>query len=114
MPKTIRLKFSLDRLKVPPSQFFRTTIGGTFASLLALDDDVEAMTTSFTAKVTETANGMLGKYRRKSQTWVTKRILEMCDIRRNLKRLKNTTDKEDYRKINKMIRKNEENQREMD
>ena len=41
----------------------------------------------------------------KKQPWVTDEILDMCDKRRDLKKVKNTTGKEDYRKINRKIRK---------
>ena len=106
-PKNPRLKFNLDRLKDPTiAESFKATIGGKFAPLLALDEDVETMTSVFNTVLTETANEQLGKHRRKTQPWVTDKILDMCDERRDLKKHKNTTRAGEYREINKKIRKN--------
>ncbi|XP_071853374.1 uncharacterized protein, partial [Apostichopus japonicus] len=106
-PKYSRLKFNWDKLKDPSiSETFKMTIGGIFAPLLTLDDDAEALTTRFNEVLTETAGDILGKYRRKTQPWVTDEILEMCDTRRALKNGKTTRAGADaYRHINKKIRK---------
>ena len=106
-PKNTRLKFNLDRLKDPSIvESFQATVGGKFAALLTLDDDADALTTKFNAVMTETANDILGKHRRKTQPWVTDEILEMCDKRRDLKKNKKTTDGATaYKDISKEIRK---------
>ena len=90
-PKNIRLKFNLDRLKDPNITELFQAIGGKFAPLLTLDEDAEAMITKFNAVMTETADEILGKHRQKTQPWVTDEILEMCNKRRDLKKLRNTT-----------------------
>ena len=112
-PKNIRVKFNLDRLKDPTiAESFQAAIGGKFAALLALEEDTEIMTTGFNAVMTETANELLGKHRRKKQPWITDSILDMCDKRRDLKKVKNTTGKEEYKEINKKIRKEMRNVKE--
>ena len=76
-PKNTRLKFNLDKLMDPAiSQSFQATIGGKFAPLITLEENLEAMTTNFNAVLIETASDILGKYRRKSKPWVTEEILE--------------------------------------
>ena len=63
----IRIRFSLEKLKDPNiAEFFRATIGGKFAPLLALenqDTEIDALINSFNTAVTETANNILGKHR---------------------------------------------------
>ena len=91
-PQTTRLKFNLDRLKDPTIlKSFQAIISGKFAALLTLDEDAEEMTTKFNSVMTETADKVLGKHRQKKQPWVTGKILEMCDKRRELKKTKHTT-----------------------
>ena len=58
------------------------------------------MTTKFNEVMTETANDILGKQRRKTQPWVTEAILDMCDMRRELRNNKNTENGAAYRGIN--------------
>ena len=73
-----RLKFNLDRLKDPSilvHESFQATVGGRFAALLTLDDGAETLISKFNAGMTETAEEILGKYRRKTQPWVTSRSL---------------------------------------
>ena len=101
----IRIKFNLDRLKDPTIvEAFQATIGGRFEPLLALEDNVESLTTSFNTAMMETATHLLGKHRRKTKPWITNEILDMCDRRRNLKKIKNTTGAHEYRIVNKTIR----------
>ena len=73
------------------ADFFRATIGGKFAPLLALenqDTKTDALIRSFFTAVTETANTILGKHRPAKKPWVTDNILKMCDKRRELKQKK--------------------------
>ena len=88
-----RLKFNLDRLKDPSiHESFQATEGGEFAALLTLDDGAEALVTKFCAEITETTDEILGGKRREAQPWVTDKILDLCDQRRNRKKAKNTTN----------------------
>ena len=59
----------------------------------------------FNKAVTDTAAEPLGKQRRKRKPWVTPKILDLCDQRRDLK--KKTAEPEgakDYREIKRKIR----------
>ena len=64
-------------------------IGAKFAPLTTMnkeDRDMDTMITTFNTPVTETANEILGKNRRKKKIWVTADILDFCDKRRNLRK----------------------------
>lgn len=68
-----------------------------FTPLHALDDDAEVMTICFNAIMTETAgNNILDKHSKKTQT-------VKCDTRGDLNKVKNTTEMEKYKEINKEI-----------
>ena len=86
----IRIRFSLLKLKDPNiAEFFRATIGGKFAPLLALenqDTEIDALINSFNTAVTETANNILDEHRPAKKPWVTDNILKLCDKRRELKK----------------------------
>ena len=68
-PKHTRLKFDLEKLKDPNAfETFQDMIGGKFAPLTIMnneDTDLNSMITTFNTKITETASGILGKYRQK-------------------------------------------------
>ena len=66
-------------------------------------EDLEAITNNFNKMMMETANKFLGKSHHKSKPWATNKILDMCDTRRTLKKVKNTTEGKE--KISKEIRK---------
>ena len=121
-PKTKHMNGRLKLLKDPSIQkSFQATVGGKFVALLSLDDGAETLITKFSAVLTETANQILGEEgargggggggeagepRRKTQSWDTDEILDLCDHRRDLKKAKNTTKgAEAYREISEKIRK---------
>ena len=61
---------------------------------------------SFNTAVTETANNILGKHRPVKKPWVTRNILKLCDKRRELKQMKNTTEGAKlYREANQQVKK---------
>ena len=64
--------------------------GGKFAPLTVInntDSDVDSMITTFNTAVTEIASEILGKHRQKKITWITAEILDLCDKRRELRKL---------------------------
>ena len=66
---------------------FQATISGRFACIATLvdeDADLDCMATHFYKAVTDTAAEFLGKQRRKRKSWVTPKILGLCDQRRDL------------------------------
>ena len=87
-----RIRFDLEKLNYPTvMSVFQATIGGRFAPLAMLvdeDADLDSMVTHFNKAVTDTAAERLGKQRRKRKPWVTPKILDLCDQRRDLKKKK--------------------------
>ena len=59
-PKNTTLKFNLDKLMDPSIlESFQATIGRKFAPLITLDNNLQAMTTTFNAVMIETASDIL-------------------------------------------------------
>ena len=85
-----RLLFSLEKLKDPEvAEIFKAEIGGRFAALNFLQEDLNSLTETFSNTIQETALEILGKERKKNQPRVTNDILDLCDKRRELKPEKN-------------------------
>ena len=106
--KSTRIRFDLDRLKDSNvAEEFRATVGGKFAVLTLLHEDVDAMADNVRDVLFTSAEEVLGKRRRKKQPWVTSDILDMCDERRVLKKDKNKDleSASKYRIANNNIRK---------
>ena len=69
-------------------------IGGRFAPLTVMsndDTDIDSMINTFNTAVTETASDIpasdiLGKHSQKKKPWVTAKILDLCDKRRELRK----------------------------
>ena len=86
-----RIKFDLEKLKDPEvNEVFQAQLGGRFAALNLLDSDINDLTNSFNEAVRETAEEVLGRQRKKHQPWISNDILDLCDKRRTLKKLKKT------------------------
>ena len=64
----------------------QSTTGGKFIEIWDEDRDINIMITTHNTAVTDAANGILGKERRKKKSWVTRDIFELCDERRDLKK----------------------------
>ena len=74
--------------------------------MLEEDRSAETLTAQFKKVMIESANEALGKIRRKTQRRVTDEIMDLCDERRELKKIKNTPiGATEYRKVNIKIRK---------
>ena len=61
---------------------FPATIGGKFAPLIGLSDevmDIDTMITTYNTAVTDAASEILGKERRRKKPLVTKDGLDLCD-----------------------------------
>ena len=87
-----RIRFYLEKLQNPEvAEIFQAQIEGKFAALSILDSDMDMdmLTDTFNAAVTDTANEILGKYRPVKKPWVTTDILDLCAKRRKLKNKKN-------------------------
>ena len=106
--KSPRIKFDLDKLKDPNIlEVFQAKIGGKFAALNFIQEDIDSITGEFNTAIEETAMEVLGKLRTKKKPWVTDEILKKCDQRRELKhkRYECEQSKSAYAKVNREIRK---------
>ncbi|GFR70092.1 endonuclease exonuclease phosphatase domain containing protein [Elysia marginata] len=78
--KSPRLHFDLEKLKDPNiSETFRAQIGGKFAALTLIDNDVDTMANSLKEVLASTAEEVLGRKRRTIQPLVTNEVLDLCD-----------------------------------
>ena len=79
-PNLPRLKFDLEKLRNPDvACSFQVTIDGKFAPLIDLRDediDINTMMTIYNTAVTDAANKIFGKKRRRKKLWVTGDLLE--------------------------------------
>ena len=102
-----RIKFDVDKLKDPHvAEVFQAKFAA--LSILDSDMDLDTLTDTFNAAVTDTANEILGKHRPIKKPWVTAEILDLCDKRRELKKKKNKNDAEgttEYRTVSQQIKK---------
>ena len=87
-----RIKFNVEKLKDPQiEEVFQAKLGGRFAALTLLDDDINNLTNNFNEAIHEVAEEVLGRQRKKRQPWVTNEILDLCDKRRDLKKTKHSS-----------------------
>ena len=105
--KSPRIRFNLEKLKDQNvAEVFQATLGGKFAALDFINEDIESIQDKFNTAITETSEEVLGRERQKKQKWMDNNILDLCDKRRNLKPLRHENDesKEKYRQVNKEIK----------
>ena len=91
--KHTRLSSDLEKLKDPnvleAFQVVILLISGKFAPLTIMnneDADIDSVITIFNTAVTETTSETLGKHRQKKKPWVTAKIPDVCDERRELRK----------------------------
>ena len=68
---------------------FQATIGGKFAPLIGLSDEdmvIDTMITTYNTAVPDAASEIFGKERRRKKPSVAKDVLDLCDVRRDLKK----------------------------
>ena len=105
--KSPHIRFDIEKLKNPDiAKIFEARIGGTFAALNLFEEDINVLTDNIKGVVQETAREVLSKERKKIQPWITNDILDLCNIRRNMKKTKNSTPEtaQQYRTVNHTIR----------
>ena len=106
--KFVRLKFNLDKLKNSETeknfkkQFDEKLIDLKLEELNSTDEIVQLIV-QLNSVITDSANNILGKYRPKKQRWITDELLDMCDLRRKLKKNKFETGST-YKEINSQIK----------
>ena len=95
---------------------FQATIGGKFAPVIGLSDyvmDIDTMITTYNTAVTDAANEILGKERRRKKPWITKDVLDLCDERRDLKNKRYEAEgAKEYKEANRRIQKAVKNAKE--
>lgn len=104
-----RIRFNVDKLNDPEiASIFEAKVGGRFAALNLLEDDINTLTDNIKDVLHETGMEVLGKARKKNKPWVTDDILDLCDKRRELKKTKkiDPVAAKQHGIINKDIRKN--------
>ena len=105
--KSPRIRFNLDKLKDPTvAEAFQATLGGKFAALDFVHDDIQNVQENFNAAIIETSEEILGRERVKKQKWMNDDILDLCDKRRAMKPIRNENDanRKEYREINNEIK----------
>ena len=107
-PNQPKLRFDFKKLRDPDvACTFKATIGGKFAPLTGLRDegtDINTTISTYNIALTDAAGEIAWK-RRKKKPWVTKDVLDLCDERRDLKKMWYEAEAEKYREANKRIQK---------
>ena len=102
-----RLKVDLFKLQDPNIlNNIRAELGGKFAPLLTIGQDVQEATDSLISALTNAAKSNLGRAKSTRKHWVTQEALTACDRRRQLKaiRTRSETDNNRYQESNKTVR----------
>ena len=60
---------------------------------------------TYNIAVTDAASEILGKERRRIKPWVTRDVLDLCDVRRDLKKRRYEAGANECREANKRIQK---------
>lgn len=86
-PKLLHIRFDIEKLKYPEvEEFFQTLVDGRFAALKLLKSETDTLTFDIKEFLLTMAEGVLGKSRKKSQLWIAKGNLNLCDKRRVVKK----------------------------
>ena len=91
-PNQSRLRFDLEKLRdLEVACTFQATIYGKFAQLIEMRDenmDSNTMITTYNTAVTDSGSEILGKERHRKKPWVDSDVLDLCDERRDLKKMR--------------------------
>ena len=81
-------------------------IGGKFAALNLLEENIDSLTENIHGALVDTASEVLGKARKKNKPWMTNDILDLCDRKRSLKkgRKEGPLAMQNYSQVNQAIR----------
>ena len=115
-PNQPRLRFDVEKLRdLDMACTFQATIGGKCAPLIGLsheDMDMDTMITTCNTVVADAASEILGKERRRKKPWVTKDVFDLCDDRRDLKKMRYEAEgAKEYREANRRIQRQRRKQR---
>ena len=103
--KFARNKFNLDKLKdAGIKEIFKQQIENKVTEQkLNVNDNIEESIQKLNKLIIDTADEVLGKYREKKKSWITNELLDMCDLRRQLKKTKHEPGSK-YKTINTQIK----------
>ena len=102
------IQFDLEKLQDPKiAEMFQAKVGGKFAALCVLDNDVDTLANSLKQMLLSTAEEVLWRQRKKILPWVTNEVVDLCDQRRQLRQEKyiSTEAGLEYGKVNREVRK---------
>ena len=87
---------------------FQANVGRKFEVLCILNSDADTLANSLKEGLLSKAKEVLGRQRKKIQSWVTNKVLNLRDQKWQLKQQKYTSTKTglEYRKVNGKVRKN--------
>ena len=103
-----RIRFDLEKLRDPAiSKAFQAQVGGKFAALNFVDSDVDTLAEDINEVLRSTASEVLGKRRKKAKPWITNKVLDLCDRRRELRSKKHSSQEalKEYRQAHNKVRK---------
>ena len=108
--KFTRNKFDLEKLKNPETKkLFEKKLNEKLTEQKLTEiENTEEMLQKLNRTMTETSTEILGKYREKKKKCITNELMDMCDLRRELKNTKfepGSRYKPTYKQINKTIKK---------
>ena len=90
-PKSPRIRFDLEKLQnVSMAEAFHAKIGGKFAALVTISEDVESMANDLKEFLIQSAEEVIGRSRKKKQEWMNEECLDLCDKTRELKPKRHT------------------------
>ena len=102
-----RIRYDLEKLRNPQiANEYKEKLELVLSQINKDENNVTKIVSDIEKAIHLTAETIIGKYRRKKQSWITNDILDLCDKRRVLNALKknNSDIKEEYRDINISIR----------
>ena len=104
--KFTRNKFDLEKLKNPETKkLFEKKINEKLTEQKLTEiENTEEMLQKLNITMTETQTEILGKHREKKKKWITNELMDMCDLRRELKKTKFEPGST-YKQINNTIKK---------
>ena len=81
------MHFDLEKLKDPAiAEQYKEELAGRFAPLLLTDQDPQSLCDDFTNIMENVAEEKLRKSRKIKKPWITTKVIEKCDNRREKKK----------------------------
>ena len=103
--KSPHIQYDLEKLKDPKIvEVFQANVGRKFEVLCILNSDADTLANSLKEGLLSKAKEVLGRQRKKIQSWVTNKVLNLRDQKWQLKQQKYTsTEGLEKRKVNREV-----------